>query len=124
MIVTKPLYLADTLLAAALVPNDNPCDSGAVTYLYAVDPYTGGGTDHLQLGSQLRYARLQMAGLLSGLNAFVYGDGPISVGGTLLPGSNDGSQGGGGGGGVGSVPLAKPSERQTWRTFSNQNPDP
>ncbi|AXA68969.1 pilus assembly protein PilY [Pseudomonas oryzihabitans] len=124
MIVTKPLYLADTLLAAALVPNDNPCDSGAVTYLYAVDPYTGGGTDHLQLGSQLRYARLQMAGLLSGLNAFVYGYGPISVGGTLLPGSNDGSQGGGGGGGVGSVPLAKPSERQTWRTFSNQNPDP
>ena len=122
MIVTKPLYLADTLLAAALVPNDNPCDSGAVTYLYAVDPYTGGGTDHLQLGSQLRYARLQMAGLLSGLSAFVYGNGPISVGGTLLPGGNDGPQGGGGGGG--NAPLAKPSERQTWRTFSNQNPDP
>ena len=123
MIVTKPLYLADTLLAAALVPNDNPCDSGAVTYLYAVDPYTGGGTDHLQLGSQLRYARLQMAGLLSGLNAFVYGDGPISVGGTILPGSVDKSK-------PDEVPpgsdvgLAGLRERQTWRTFSNQNPDP
>lgn len=130
MIVTTPRYLADTLLAASLVPNDNPCDSGAVTYLYAVDPYTGGGTDHLQLGSQLRYARLQMAGLLGGLNAFVYGSGPISVGGTVLPGGNEGSSADSGAGSPdgprgtgGDVPLNRPQERQTWRTLSNQNPD-
>lgn len=124
MIVTKPLYLADTLLAASLVPNDDPCDSGAVTYLYAVDPYTGGGTEHLLLGTQAAYARLQMTGLLSGLSAFLYGNGVISVGGTTITTPNgadpssviDGGQNS-------SVGLKASQYRQTWRTIFNQNPD-
>ncbi len=125
MIVTKPLYLADTLLAASLVPNDDPCDSGAVTYLYAVDPYTGGGTDHLQLGTQTSYARLQMAGLMSGLSAFLYGDGIISVGGTTIT-SQSGSDSSSviNNGQTSSVGLKASHYRQTWRTIFNQNPDP
>lgn len=124
MIVTKPLYLADTLLAASLVPNNDPCDSGAVTYLYAVDPYTGGGTDHLQLGTQTSYARLQMAGLLSGLSAFLYGNGVISVGGTTITTPSGSDQTLVNSGQTSSVGLKASRYRQTWRTISNQNPEP
>ncbi|WP_231893045.1 pilus assembly protein [Pseudomonas oryzihabitans] len=125
MIITNPDYQADTLLAASLVPNDDPCDSGAVTYLYALDPYTGGGTDHLQLGTTINYSRLKLAGLFPGLSAFSYRDGLITVGGTTITTENGGSdstvinQGQNEG-----VKLRPASVRQTWRTFSNQNPDP
>ncbi|QDD92072.1 pilus assembly protein PilY [Pseudomonas oryzihabitans] len=130
MVITKPLYLADTLLTASLVPNDDPCDSGAVTYLYALDPYTGGGTDHLLLGTTVNYSRLKLAGLFPGLAAFSYSGGRITVGATTVGATNLGGAGGASGSTLTDksllegVKLERSPVRQTWRTISNQNPEP
>ncbi|MDT3722164.1 PilC/PilY family type IV pilus protein [Pseudomonas oryzihabitans] len=124
MSITRPLYLADTLFAATLTPNDDPCDSGAVTYLYALDPFTGGATDSLQLGTTINYSRLQMAGLLSGLSAFIYGNGTIAIGGTTITSSNGSDTSTVINEGQSKGVLAKSSRfRQTWRTVTNENPD-
>ncbi|WP_312270361.1 PilC/PilY family type IV pilus protein [Pseudomonas sp.] len=112
MVVSKPFVLSDTLIMSSLMPNDDPCESGASTYLYALDPYSGGGTDSLLLGTSTSYSRLALSGLLSGVTPFVYSDGTISLSGTSADGSSDLNS---------SVKLDGTSNRrQTWRVISNQ----
>ncbi|WP_244309037.1 pilus assembly protein [Pseudomonas duriflava] len=112
MVISKPFLLSDTLIMSSLTPNDDPCESGAETYLYALDPYKGGGTDSLLLGTSTSYSRVALSGLLSGVTPFVYSDGTISLSGTSADSSSDLNS---------SVILDGTSNRrQTWRVISNQ----
>lgn len=129
MVVNKAQYISDTLLFTSLVPNDDPCDSGAVTYLYALDPYTGGGSDLLELGLDTSYSRLKLAGLFVGASIFTYGNSVVISGtGTSTTTTLTNTDGStttttSGSGLTESTSTKQTISRQTWRTIPNQNPD-
>lgn len=129
MVINKAQYISDTLLFTSLVPNDDPCDSGAVTYLYALNPYTGGGSDLLELGLDTSYSRLKLAGLYGGASIFTYGNSVVISGtspsttttltnadGSVTTTTLDPSL-------PNSTDTKRKFSRQTWRTIPNQNPD-
>ena len=108
---------------SSLIPSTDACTAGVTTYLYALDPYTGGSNRGLfNLGLDTVYGRFQMDGLLGGIVPFVYGNGTFSMEGTLadsaIYGSDTPPRDGKGG-------NLSPSRRQTWRVITNQDyPDP
>ena len=46
MLVEEMVALSQTIFLQTLVPNDDPCDSGASNWTYAINPFTGGRTVH------------------------------------------------------------------------------
>lgn len=46
MVIEKIEAIGSTLFMQTLVPNDDPCTSGASNWLYAINAYTGGQTEH------------------------------------------------------------------------------
>ncbi|OAN29639.1 pilus assembly protein PilY [Pseudomonas oryzihabitans] len=123
LVINKPQLFSGTLLMSSLIPSTDACTAGVTTYLYALNPYTGGNNSGLfNLGVDTVYGRLQLDGLLGGIVPFVYGDGTFSVEGTLADAVLYGSSGKQRGGGGGDLPS---SRRQTWRVITNQDyPDP
>ncbi len=120
LVINKPLLFSGTLLMSSLIPSTDACTAGVTTYLYALDPYTGGNNSGLfNLGVDTAYGRIQLDGLLGGIVPFVYGNGNFSVEGTLADAVLGGSDGRSQDGGLpGKQP---PSRRQTWRVISNQD---
>ncbi|WP_439000985.1 pilus assembly protein [Pseudomonas benzopyrenica] len=123
LVINKPQLFSGALLMSSLIPSTDACTAGVTTYLYALDPYTGGSNRGLfNLGLDTVYGRFQMDGLLGGIVPFVYGDGTFSMEGTLadsaIYGSDTPPRDGKGG-------NLSPSRRQTWRVITNQDyPDP
>jgi len=123
LIINRPLLFSSTLLMSSLIPSTDACTAGVTSYLYALDPFTGGSNRGLfNLGSDTVYGRIQMDGLLGGIVPFVYGEGSFSMEGTLADPAIYGSDGPVKGGTGGNL---NPSRRQTWRVITNQDyPDP
>ncbi|WP_240795264.1 pilus assembly protein [Pseudomonas oryzihabitans] len=120
LVVNKPQLFSGTLLMSSLVPSTDACASGVTTYLYALDPYTGGNNSGLfNLGLDTVYGRIQMDGLLGGIVPFVYGDGSFSMEGTLADAALYGSDGKSPDASLGGELPA--SRRQTWRVITNQD---
>ncbi len=123
LVINKPQLFSGALLMSSLIPSTDACTAGVTTYLYALDPFTGGSNRGLfNLGLDTVYGRFQMDGLLGGIVPFVYGDGTFSMEGTLadsaIYGSDTPPRDGKGG-------NLSPSRRQTWRVITNQDyPDP
>lgn len=46
MLIEDLSALGQTIFFQTLVPNDDPCDSGASNWTYAINPFTGGKTQH------------------------------------------------------------------------------
>ncbi|WP_339647945.1 pilus assembly protein [Halopseudomonas pelagia] len=46
MLIEDMAALSQTIFLQTLVPNDDPCDSGASNWTYAINPFTGGRTSH------------------------------------------------------------------------------
>jgi type IV pilus assembly protein PilY1 len=120
LVINKPQLFSGSLLLSSLIPSTDACTSGVTTYLYALDPYTGGNNNGLfNLGLDTVYGRIQLDGLLGGIVPFLYGDGRFSLEGTLSDVAMYGSDGRGQDGGLpGKSP---PSRRQTWRVITNQD---
>lgn len=118
-VINKPQLFSGTLLLSSLIPSTDACTSGVTTYLYALNPYTGGNNSGLfNLGTDTVYGRIQLDGLLGGIVPFVYGDGSFSVEGTLADAAVYGSSGKAADGLGGKLPA---SRRQTWRVITNQD---
>ncbi|WP_313416722.1 PilC/PilY family type IV pilus protein, partial [Pseudomonas oryzihabitans] len=119
LVVNKPQLFSGTLLMSSLIPSTDACTAGVTTYLYALDPYTGGNNSGLfNLGTDTVYGRIQLDGLLGGIVPFVYGDGTFSMEGTLADAAIYGSDGKSPNGLRGDLPA---SRRQTWRVITNQD---
>ena len=119
LVINKPQLFSGTLLMSSLIPSTDACTAGATTYLYALDPYTGGNNSGLfNLGTDTVYGRIQLDGLLGGIVPFVYGDGTFSMEGTLADAAIYGSDGKSPNGLRGDLPA---SRRQTWRVITNQD---
>lgn len=120
LVVNKPQLFSGTLLISSLIPSTDACTAGVTTYLYALDPYTGGNNNGLfNLGLDTVYGRIQLDGLLGGIVPFLYGNGSFSLEGTLADVTMYGSDGRPQDGGLpGKSP---PSRRQTWRVITNQD---
>lgn len=120
LVINKPQLFNSTLLMSSLIPSTDACTAGVTTYLYALDPYTGGNNSGLfNLGLDTVYGRIQLDGLLGGIVPFLYGDGRFSLEGTLADTAMYGSDGRAQEGGLpGKSP---PSRRQTWRVITNQD---
>lgn len=120
LVINKPQLFNSTLLMSSLIPSTDACTAGVTTYLYALDPYTGGNNSGLfNLGLDTVYGRIQLDGLLGGIVPFLYGDGRFSLEGTLADTAMYGSNGRAQEGGLpGNSP---PSRRQTWRVITNQD---
>lgn len=105
MLVDDMVIVGSTLLFSSLVPNDDPCASGAGNWLYAINPFTGGRTERHVFDT--RGADGQV------LSAIKFG-GPGGVPLNLTPGGlevpsnnpNDGYEG---------INIAEMTGRQTWR---------
>ena len=120
LVINKPQLFSGTLLMSSLVPSTDACASGVTTYLYALDPYTGGNNSGLfNLGLDTVYGRIQMDGLLGGIVPFVYSDGSFSMEGTLADTALYGSDGKSPDASLGGDLPA--SRRQTWRVITNQD---
>jgi type IV pilus assembly protein PilY1 len=80
MVVNKPSSAGSALLFSSLVPNDDPCESGATTYLTLLDAQTGGVSSDLKLslGLDTPYSRLQMDALIGGIGVLSF-DGGITL---------------------------------------------
>lgn len=119
LVINKPQLFSGTLLMSSLIPSTDACTAGVTTYLYALDPYTGGNNSGLfNLGTDTVYGRIQLDGLLGGIVPFVYGDGTFSMEGTLADAAIYGSDGKSPNGLRGDLPA---SRRQTWRVITNQD---
>ncbi|WP_235389896.1 pilus assembly protein [Pseudomonas oryzihabitans] len=119
LVINKPQLFSGTLLMSSLIPSTDACTAGVTTYLYALDPYTGGNNSGLfNLGTDTVYGRIQLDGLLGGIVLFVYGDGTFSMEGTLADAAIYGSDGKSPNGLRGDLPA---SRRQTWRVITNQD---
>lgn len=119
LVINKPQLFSGTLLMSSLIPSTDACTAGVTTYLYALDPYTGGNNSGLfNLGTDTVYGRIQLDGLLGGIVQFVYGDGSFSMEGTLADAAIYGSDGKAPNGLRGDLPA---SRRQTWRVITNQD---
>ncbi len=119
LVINKPQLFSGTLLMSSLIPSTDACTAGVTTYLYALDPYTGGNNSGLfNLGTDTVYGRIQLDGLLGGIVPFVYGDGSFSMEGTLADAAIYGSDGKAPNGLRGDLPA---SRRQTWRVITNQD---
>jgi type IV pilus assembly protein PilY1 len=119
LVINKPQLFNGTLLMSSLIPSTDACTAGVTTYLYALDPYTGGNNSGLfNLGTDTVYGRIQLDGLLGGIVPFVYGDGTFSMEGTLADAAIYGSDGKSPNGLRGDLPA---SRRQTWRVITNQD---
>jgi type IV pilus assembly protein PilY1 len=120
LVINEPQLFNSTLLMSSLIPSTDACTAGVTTYLYALDPYTGGNNSGLfNLGFDTVYGRIQLDGLLGGIVPFLYGDGRFSLEGTLADTAMYGSDGRAQEGGLpGKSP---PSRRQTWRVITNQD---
>ncbi|WCE06596.1 pilus assembly protein [Pseudomonas sp. JBR1] len=120
LVINKPQLFNSTLLMSSLIPSTDACTAGVTTYLYALNPYTGGNNSGLfNLGLDTVYGRIQLDGLLGGIVPFLYGDGRFSLEGTLADTAMYGSDGRAQEGGLpGKSP---PSRRQTWRVITNQD---
>ncbi|MEH3022671.1 MAG: PilC/PilY family type IV pilus protein [Pseudomonas oryzihabitans] len=120
LVINKPQLFSGTLLMSSLIPSTDACTAGVTTYLYALDPYTGGNNNGLfNLGVDTVYGRIQLDGLLGGIVPFVYGNGHFSVEGTLADVAVGGSAGSSQEDGL--TGRQPPSRRQTWRVISNQD---
>lgn len=103
MVVIKPVTVSNSVLITSLAPNDDPCQSGASTYLTLIDPYTGGASTEttLSLGQTTLYSRIQLNSLIGGASV-------LSLDGQLSLHNSDSSSGG--------VSVSGQSnERQSWR---------
>lgn len=103
MVVIKPVTVSNSVLITSLAPNDDPCQSGASTYLTLIDPYTGGASSEttLSLGQSTLYSRIQLNSLIGGASV-------LSLDGQLSLHNSDSSSGG--------VSVSGQSnERQSWR---------
>lgn len=119
LVINKPQLFSGTLLMSSLIPSTDACTAGVTTYLYALDPYTGGNNSGLfNLGTDTVYGRIQLGGLLGGIVPFVYGDGTFSMEGTLADAAIYGSDSKSPNGLRGDLPA---SRRQTWRVINNQD---
>ncbi|WP_282282507.1 pilus assembly protein [Pseudomonas sp. PS02302] len=119
LVINNPQLFSGTLLMSSLIPSTDACTAGVTTYLYALDPYTGGNNSGLfNLGTDTVYGRIQLDGLLGGIVPFVYGDGSFSMEGTLADAAIYGSDGKAPNGLRGDLPA---SRRQTWRVITNQD---
>jgi len=119
LVINKPQLFSGTLLMSSLIPSTDACTAGVTTYLYALDPYTGGNNSGLfNLGTDTVYGRIQLDGLLGGIVPFVYGDGTFSMEGTLADAAIYGGDGKSPNGLRGDLPA---SRRQTWRVITNQD---
>ena len=119
LVINRPQLFSGTLLMSSLIPSTDACTAGVTTYLYALDPYTGGNNSGLfNLGTDTVYGRIQLDGLLGGIVPFVYGDGTFSMEGTLANAAIYGSDGKSPNGLQGDLPA---SRRQTWRVITNQD---
>ncbi|MBB2898257.1 pilus assembly protein [Pseudomonas sp. AS2.8] len=119
LVINKPQLFSGTLLMSSLIPSTDACTAGVTTYLYALDPYTGGNNSGLfNLGTDTVYGRIQLDGLLGGIVPFVYGDGTFSMEGTLADAAIYGSDSKSPNGLRGDLPA---SRRQTWRVITNQD---
>ncbi len=109
MVVNKPLTVSSSVLITSLAPNDDPCQSGASTYLTLIDPYTGGtSTDTtLDLGQSTVYSRLQLNSLIGGASV-------LSLNGEISLHNSDSSSGGVGVSG-------QSNRRQSWRDVRLQD---
>ncbi|GLK89109.1 pilus assembly protein [Pseudomonas turukhanskensis] len=103
MVVNKPLTVSSSVLITSLAPNDDPCQSGASTYLTLIDPYTGGASTEttLELGQTTTYSRIQLNSLIGGASV-------LSLDGQISLHNSDSSDGGVGVSG-------QSNERQSWR---------
>jgi type IV pilus assembly protein PilY1 len=103
MVVNKPLTVSSSVLITSLAPNDDPCQSGASTYLTLIDPYTGGASSEttLELGQTTTYSRIQLNSLIGGASV-------LSLDGQISLHNSDSSDGGVGVSG-------QSNERQSWR---------
>jgi type IV pilus assembly protein PilY1 len=80
MMVNKPVAYGSSLLITTLAPNDDPCQSGADTYLMLLDPTNGGvASDSLELGTDTTYSRLAMSGLIGGATTNTVAVGGASI---------------------------------------------
>ena len=119
LVINKPQLFSGTLLMSSLIPSTDACTAGVTTYLYALDPYTGGNNSGLfNLGTDTVYGRIQLDGLLGGIVPFIYGDGTFSMEGTLADAAIYGSDSKSPNGLRGDLPA---SRRQTWRVINNQD---
>lgn len=50
MVIEEMRTLGNMLLFQTLLPNDDPCADGSTTWLYALNPVTGGATEHDPFG--------------------------------------------------------------------------
>ena len=123
LVINKPELLKSTLLMSSLIPSADSCTGGVTTYLYALNPYTGGNNSGLfNLGSDTVYGRIQLDGLLGGIVPFLYRNEGGSIGGTYADSSIYGSSCVGIECGDGSLTIPPtPSRRQTWRVITNQD---
>jgi type IV pilus assembly protein PilY1 len=103
MVVVKPLTVSNSVLITSLAPNDDPCQSGASTYLTLIDPYTGGASTEttLELGQTTNYSRIQLNSLIGGASV-------LSLDGQISLHNSDSSSGGVGVSG-------QTNQRQSWR---------
>lgn len=103
MVVIKPVTVSNSVLITSLAPNDDPCQSGASTYLTLIDPFNGGASTEttLSLGQSTLYSRIQLNSLIGGASV-------LSLDGQLSLHNSDSSSGG--------VSVSGQSnQRQSWR---------
>ncbi|HUH58432.1 MAG TPA: PilC/PilY family type IV pilus protein, partial [Pseudomonadales bacterium] len=103
MIVENMRTLGSMLLLQTLVPNDDPCANGSTTWLYAINPATGGTTLHHAFDT-----RTADQGIVSGIK---FG----SEGGASISQSEKGFTANAPGDTEAISPPADSMGRQTWR---------
>lgn len=103
MIVENMRTLGSMLLLQTLVPNDDPCANGSTTWLYAINPATGGATLHHAFDT-----RTADQGIVSGIK---FG----SEGGVSISQNEKGFTANAPGDSEAIAPPADSMGRQTWR---------
>ncbi|MCG7372585.1 pilus assembly protein PilY [Pseudomonas luteola] len=107
MVVNRPSLAGGTAIVTSLVPNADPCSQGVTTWLNTFDPYTGGASNTLELGTSTKYSRIFLEGLISGPSTSTLGT-LINISGTTTDDS----------GVKKSVSLtSKNNRRQSWRSI-------
>lgn len=109
MVVDDMTSVGTTLLLSTLLPNDDPCAHGAGSWLYAINPATGGRTERHVFDT--RYKDGNLMKVVSGIKFGDLGGVPLNFtqGGLEIP-SSAGSEG---------INIADMTGRQTWRAVPN-----
>lgn len=107
MVIENMKTLGSMLLLQSLVPNDDPCANGSTTWLYAINPATGGRTVHHAFDT-----RTANHGIVSAIKFGSEGGVSISQNETGFTANAPGD----------SEPITPPAEsmgRQSWRVVPN-----